>query len=762
MPTIPLIKQTFPDPLIPQLYGDVVIPDVAWDTVAGLGTPDNGADVTGDHLFLNATQPDPKLAKEGDVWYDSSNNNKPYKLVNGVWTSIQDTGAAAGPDIGQWINNLVFTASDSDTVAWGTGTIKLKSGTTYTIDAGNTGNIVAITYIFLDVTVSSTVLQTTTTATSAVGANRILVAVAKNNSDAAKKAEFQVFGGFGQSTFITTDNLAANAVTANEVTANTITANKMNISTLSAIAADLGTITAGTITGGTFQTSALATTGIKFDSTSLRGYDAANTIKFELNPSTGTLTISKVVLTGLQASSSIDGQYLASASVASAAANLAMRGWTQTSAFSVTDTDTVAWGAGTFTASDGTAYSIDAGNTGNMAARTYIYLDIAISTTAYQTTTTAATAVGNGKVMIATAINNTTEATFQVFGGLGGLNVDGTSIVTGSITANEIAASTITAGKLTITTLSSITADLGTITAGTITGGTFQTASSGARVVFDSTGIKAYDSNPTQRVQILNDGSGWFGSATAFKWTAAGAVSVQSITITGSTVDGTSTLNGSLTSNVQPRAENSYNKVLFSGRNNDGLTQTPNGGSITRGLSTTKQIGGGGGGSHAFLGGNTFGTHALSTTAFTFTNTSFSFNCYVQFATLTAGGSGFGMSDATGGSVAVTAASGIAAFTDRSACFINVAGTLYAVTADGTSNTHTDVTAGITLTNFNYYRIEYTAASNAKFYINDTLVATHTSGVAYFPTTNTISPMFDCVLADAIMLFNNNYQFLLT
>jgi hypothetical protein len=154
--------------------------------------------------------------------------------------------------------------------------------------------------------------------------------------------------------------------------------------------------------------------------------------------------------------------------VALANTNVAAQGWTQTSAFSVTDADTVAWGAGTFTTAGGTSYSIGAGNTGNMAAKTYIYLDIGVSTTAYQTTTTASTAVGAGKVLVAVAQNGTDEATFTVLDG-SGVNINASSIAALSITANEIAASTITAGKLTISSLSAIAADMGTITAGTIT-----------------------------------------------------------------------------------------------------------------------------------------------------------------------------------------------------------------------------------------------------------------------------------------------------
>ena len=158
----------------------------------------------------------------------------------------------------------------------------------------------------------------------------------------------------------------------------------------------------------------------------------------------GAVTASSLTMTGGSVGSSV--------SVAIGALNVAARGWTQTSVFSVSDADTVAWGAGTFTSADGTAYSINSGNTGNMAAATYIYLDTAVSTTAYQTTTTAATAVGAGKVLIAKAQNGTGEATFQVFGGIGGQNIDASSIVAGSITANELSTSIVYAGSIVIDT----------------------------------------------------------------------------------------------------------------------------------------------------------------------------------------------------------------------------------------------------------------------------------------------------------------------
>ena len=158
----------------------------------------------------------------------------------------------------------------------------------------------------------------------------------------------------------------------------------------------------------------------------------------------GAIIGSNVTITG--------GSISGTTTVGIANVNIAARGWTQTSVFSVTDADTVAWGAGTFTSADGTAYSISGSNTGNMAAATYIYLDIGVSTTAYQTTTTAATAVGAGKVLIAKAQNGTGEATFQVFGGIGGQNIDAASIVANSITANELSTSITYAGSIIIDT----------------------------------------------------------------------------------------------------------------------------------------------------------------------------------------------------------------------------------------------------------------------------------------------------------------------
>lgn len=66
--------------------------------------------------------------------------------------------------------------------------------------------------------------------------------------------------------------------------------------------------------------------------------------------------------------------------------------------------------------------------------------------------------------------------------------------------------------------------------------------------------------------------------------------------------------------------------------------------------------------------------------------------------------------------------------TDRNVSFAFDGTTPYARTSDPTA-TLTDVSSGITTTNWNKYKIEFDADSEARFYINDTLVATHTTNI---------------------------------
>lgn len=104
--------------------------------------------------------------------------------------------------------------------------------------------------------------------------------------------------------------------------------------------------------------------------------------------------------------------------------------------WTATDIDTCSWSTGTIYWSDGTTSSINSGNTGNIAATTYIYYD---GTDTLKTTTTPATVVsdtarllaivelgGTGGKCIITPINSI------------GTTIDANKIVTGKIQSIDL------------------------------------------------------------------------------------------------------------------------------------------------------------------------------------------------------------------------------------------------------------------------------------------------------------------------------------
>ena len=145
-----------------------------------------------------------------------------------------------------YVSTLTWTATDIDTATWSAGTIKTSSGTSYSISGGNTGNITVTTYVYLDPAVSTTVLQTSTTATDAAGSNKILIAIVQKGATGSE-CIIDVIGGIGTT------------IDGGKIVTDSITATQINVSTLSAISADLGTVTAGTINGTTITGATIRT-----------------------------------------------------------------------------------------------------------------------------------------------------------------------------------------------------------------------------------------------------------------------------------------------------------------------------------------------------------------------------------------------------------------------------------------------------------------------------------------------------------------------
>ncbi len=96
------------------------------------------------------------------------------------------------------------------------------------------------------------------------------------------------------------------------------------------------------------------------------------------------------------------------------------------------------------------------------------------------------------------------------------------------------------------------------------------------------------------------------------------------------------------------------------------------------------------------------------------------------------------LSDRKGWGLCITAANIHTAHTDVTngeVRFILNTSTLYAQNANGSTATSTDISSGLTLTNWNSFEIVFTPAVDIKFYVNGTLKATHTTNL---PTTGTL------------------------
>jgi ribosomal protein S19 len=120
--------------------------------------------------------------------------------------------------------------------------------------------------------------------------------------------------------------------------------------------------------------------------------------------------------------------------------SLANQTWGQSCSFTSVDHNTVTWGGGEFVSSDGTTDTISAGTTGNIGTKTYIYYN-GSTPGAYYVSTDINDTIGATKVVIGLVTPTTPgkKASFQLFGGGGGIVLAGSDLVPGSVGYTELA-----------------------------------------------------------------------------------------------------------------------------------------------------------------------------------------------------------------------------------------------------------------------------------------------------------------------------------
>jgi hypothetical protein len=243
--------------------------------------------------------------------------------------------------------------------------------------------------------------------------------------------------------------------------------------------------------------------------------------------------------------------------------NTSIEGWTQEVGFSSTNANTVSWAGGALTSGNGTVYTIAAGSVAGMSTRWYVYLDINTSTTVLQTSSTAGNAVGSGKILVATAKNETGEATFFVFSGDAKLKVNGPDIVANSIDTNQINTGAITSDEIYAGAITSDKIRANNITAGLLDSTLILTtaivisaaeAASGGRWELTSAGIIGYNSSNASQVRLISANTASGGKiimgADGSETVALDVDGIQLIGAGNTSIDFRSTLNGSLLGSI--------------------------------------------------------------------------------------------------------------------------------------------------------------------------------------------------------------------
>lgn len=340
-------------------------------------------------------------------------------------------------------HDIVFSVTDSDTVAWTAGTVVMSNGRTFSISSGNTGNMAALTYIYLDTAISSTVLQTTTTYSTAIGANKMLIGVANAGTTTASFIPY----GPG-SALINGDLIGALSIVSANVAASAITTTK-----IAALAVETGNLAANAVT--TAKIAALAVT------TAELAASAVTTAKIAADAVTSAeIAAGAVGSNEIAAGAIIAGKITAGTIVSADIAAGTITGG-NIAATTITASNIAAL---TITASEIAASTITGAK---IAATTITAANIAAST--ITSTEIAAGTITAANIAALTITASEIAANTITAAKIAASTITTTEIAANTIVAGNIAASTITAAKMNVSQLSAIAADLGAITAGTVT-----------------------------------------------------------------------------------------------------------------------------------------------------------------------------------------------------------------------------------------------------------------------------------------------------
>jgi len=401
--------------------GDVIVGDhtlagnyLKWDKSAGTLTINGALSVGGAGVAtISYVDGEIVLVDAGAAAYAAAAQAAAISTASGDATTKANAAQAAAEAAASAYGNArrvvgvsgTFTSTDADTITWTSVSVRFGNGTTKTITNGNTGNMAARTYLYVDATAAAPLTLSATTSIASIGANNALIAVCDPGTD---KASVSIVAG---STYISGDNIITGSIVAANIKA--------------------GAITATEISAGVFTT-----VNAYADSAASGALSSAQTY---------TDTINSYRALG------VDGT------------------------FTSTDADTITWTSVSVRKANGSNITITNGNTGNMAARTWLYILYNATSPATMQMQTSIGSIPANAIIVGVATPATASGQASIVLLPGRTMITGDQIVTGSIiasnikagaiTANEIAANTITAAKIAANTITAAKIAANTITA---------------------------------------------------------------------------------------------------------------------------------------------------------------------------------------------------------------------------------------------------------------------------------------------------------
>lgn len=236
----------------------------------------------------------PNDLKEGDIWFDTNDGNKQYYYTGTAWVSVQDTAIAAAQSAATAAQttadgkNRVYRQTTQPTTGpFAEGDLWFDTdddNRIYRYTSGSWGTAVALGNNALGNLSANKITSGSIDASVITVSNLNAGNISTGTLNADRIASASITGTKIAAGTITASNIATNTITATQIAAGTITSNEISASYVYAGTINANQINAGTLTGFTIQTSSGSTAVIMNGASNALQFRQSGTISGNIVP----------------------------------------------------------------------------------------------------------------------------------------------------------------------------------------------------------------------------------------------------------------------------------------------------------------------------------------------------------------------------------------------------------------------------------------------------------------------------------------------